>query len=165
MTASPRARLRIGGPLPSWLARTVLLAYVLAAVFAGFGHSPGRFVTAAASERAQFALPDGTVPTLCGDPDSPGKADRSLCDACRLSAAPGLPPIAGLGFPPVRGAHPAAPLPDAPSLPVRVASCRQRGPPAGLGLRSEAVPDFGGPLPLAAACAPNLSRDSDVARP
>ncbi|MCW1840738.1 hypothetical protein [Prosthecomicrobium hirschii] len=165
MTASRRARIRIGGPLPSWLARTVLFAYVLAAALAGFGHSPARFDTAAASERAAFVLPDGTVPTLCGDPAGPGKADRSLCDACRLSAAPGLPPIAGLGFPPVRGAHPAAPLPDAPSLPVRVASCRQRGPPAGLGLRSEAVPAFGGPLSLAAACAPNLSRDSDVARP
>lgn len=164
MTASRRAPLRIGGPLPSWLARTVLLAYALAATLAGFGHNPARFDIATASERAQFALPDGTVPTLCGDPDSPGKSARTLCDACRLSAAPGLPPIAGLGFPPVRGAHPAAPLPDAPSLPVRVASYRQRGPPTGLGPPSEAVPVVRGTLVAGGRVRAALSRDTNVAR-
>lgn len=144
MTARRRSRFGIVSTIPPRLARAVLIVYVLAVGLAGFGHGPVWIDTATASARAQFTLPDGTVPVLCGDADGSGKSDRPLCDACRLTAAPGLPPVAGIGFPPVCGANPCTWLRDAASLPVRIVASRPRGPPTGFSPMPEAVPERSG---------------------
>lgn len=75
----------------------VLVLYALASASIGFAH---RFNLVPA-DLAQFVLPDGTLPTICGgdnDDDSRGQSAHSqTCDACCLTHAPGLPPSQGQG--------------------------------------------------------------------
>jgi hypothetical protein len=70
----------------------VLLLYVLASTTVGFAHRA--HTIAIPAELAQFALPDGTLPIICsqtGTQDQ-GKegAHTPFCEACCLTAAPGL---------------------------------------------------------------------------
>ena len=79
-----------------------LVLYVLASATVGFAHRP--LANATPPELAQFALPDGTLPIVCGQngaKEQGGGGHASgvpLCDACCLTAAPGLlsPPSASL---------------------------------------------------------------------
>ncbi|RUO99222.1 hypothetical protein [Hyphomicrobium sp.] len=70
--------------------RDFLLAlYVLSAATFGFAHKP---ITIASSvDLSAYALPDGSLPFICGGKNGPaGKHVCALCDACLISAAPGL---------------------------------------------------------------------------
>jgi len=70
----------------------IILLYVLTSTTFGFAHrfaiSPDR------PDLTQYALPDGTLPFICGHFGGDGKGDNTdhtqLCDACCLAAAPGL---------------------------------------------------------------------------
>lgn len=68
--------------------------YVLASASVGFAHRPA----ALSVDLAQYALPDGTIPIICGgqgkDDKGGQRASRPPCDACCLTYAPGLPPPA-----------------------------------------------------------------------
>lgn len=69
-----------------------LLLYVLASATIGFAHHP--VATPLPADLAQFALPDGTLPIICGQ-NRTGKHDKGgghnpFCAACRLTSAPGL---------------------------------------------------------------------------
>ena len=66
--------------------------YALALVLLGFAHRPA-VAADARMEIAAYALPDGSVPPVCGTPGDAGsgKSPASAhCEACALSAAPGL---------------------------------------------------------------------------
>ena len=69
----------------------VVALYALAMATLAGAHRP---VSVAAIELAAYALPDGTLPTLCGHDDgqAPGKAAPAHCEACALAGAPGLIP-------------------------------------------------------------------------
>lgn len=70
----------------------VLVLYALASLSIGFSHRPAQ---PSAADLAEFAMPDGTLPVLCltkGDTSGRSGASKSSCKACRLIAAPGLPP-------------------------------------------------------------------------
>jgi hypothetical protein len=83
------------GAFRTKLARIGITAlYVLAMVFVGLAHRPAAHASASI-DLAAYTLPDGTVPDLClnGAGDIPGSGNSvtpGLCDACRLSVAPGL---------------------------------------------------------------------------
>lgn len=66
--------------------------YALAMATLGVAHRP--VAPAAATELAAYALPDGTLPTLCAHDDAQGPAGVAPqnCDACALASAPGLIP-------------------------------------------------------------------------
>lgn len=69
--------------------------YALASLLLVAGHQP-RPATAA-PDLSAFTLPDGTTPVLCTqrDPaDGHSEVDSDGCEACRLTAAPGLGPVA-----------------------------------------------------------------------
>lgn len=69
--------------------------YTLASLLLVAGHQPRP--AKAAPDLSAFTLPDGTTPVLCtqnGLTDSHGDIDSSNCEACRLTAAPGLGPVA-----------------------------------------------------------------------
>ncbi len=111
--------------------------YALAMLLLGFAHQP--IARAGGIDLAAFALPDGSIPSLCtsagDDAGAPTLAGAVWCEACLLVHAGGLLP------PPVA-------LPCRPSLhertsraqPVlilsgRVAAAqRARGPPVGTNL-------------------------------
>jgi hypothetical protein len=70
--------------------RDFLLAlYVLSVATFGFAHKP---ITIASSvDLSAYTLPDGSLPVICGGKNGPaGKHVCAVCDACLLSAAPGL---------------------------------------------------------------------------
>jgi hypothetical protein len=112
--------------------------YAVASLTIGFTHGlgptkPDAGATASAAEISALALPDGTRVPICGE-TSRGPAQKSArksCDACRLMAAPGLPPT------PVFQPHPpslivaeAAIRSDAPMPPAAPGvAARPRGPP------------------------------------
>ncbi|MGF6177144.1 hypothetical protein [Ensifer sp. 4252] len=63
----------------------------LAVLLLGFAHqAPAAATTLSSTERAQFALPDGSLPDLClpgaGDDDGSGKplSHSHFCGACRV---------------------------------------------------------------------------------
>ena len=69
--------------------------YIAASAMAGFSHAP--IVTrdaAPAIDLSAYVLPDGTVPVICinapADGDAPQAGGHRACDACLLTAAPGL---------------------------------------------------------------------------
>ncbi len=76
------------------LVRRVLLAsYVLAVALLGFAHQPISLVRVA--DLSAYALPDGSLPFICGAGKSGagahgGKHACAACSACLLTAAPGL---------------------------------------------------------------------------
>ena len=107
--------------------------YALASLLLVAGHQP-RPAQAAADLNA-FTLPDGATPVLCtarGLIDGHDDADGSGCEACRLTVAPGLGPVA----------VPAAPAPSfrrivqAPAMDVvlderlAASTAEARAPPA-----------------------------------
>jgi hypothetical protein len=75
-----------------------LLLYVLATLTVGFAHRPVQ--SPSSLDLAQFALPSGALPIICGKTDTSEQTDRtvhvSVCEACCLTSAPGLqsPPAA-----------------------------------------------------------------------
>ncbi|OCP16044.1 hypothetical protein BC361_04805 [Ensifer sp. LC54] len=79
----PRARIRMHKVMRLFCALAVLLL--------GFAHqAPAAAAALSATERAQFALPDGSLPDLClpgaGGDDSSGKplSHSHFCGACRI---------------------------------------------------------------------------------
>lgn len=82
---------------------TVAALYALAMVVLGFAHrgpmvAAGPQLTKAAL--SLYALPDGTLPTICVSPDTGRPSNRSKsasCDACCLFATPPvLPPVSSV---------------------------------------------------------------------
>lgn len=75
------------------LTAVVLGLYALAMLTLGFAHH-GAPARAADAFLAAYTLPDGSVPDLClTQPGAPGDTDdhaAAPCEACRLTAAPGL---------------------------------------------------------------------------
>jgi hypothetical protein len=91
----------------------VAALYALSMAMLGFAHAmPARLSSAAGADLAAYVLPDGSVPSLCISGENPGKqmAAGQVCDACLLTASPGLP-ISSVGEPP---------LPLAPATPARL---------------------------------------------
>jgi len=78
--------------IAGWLARyACLILYALASISVGFAHRA--YVNAVPAELAQFVLPDGTLPIICGGAKDPRGGDpghEPACDACCLTSAPGL---------------------------------------------------------------------------
>jgi hypothetical protein len=74
--------------------RWVLALYALTAAVLGFIHVvPPGYPAPAAIYTADHALPDGTLPTLCitgADKGGSEHLQQYICDACLLTAAPGL---------------------------------------------------------------------------
>ena len=69
--------------------------YALASLLLVAGHQPG--AAKAAPDLSAFTLPDGTTPVLCtadGPTDNHDDVESSGCEACRLTVAPGLGPVA-----------------------------------------------------------------------
>lgn len=66
--------------------------YALAMATLGVAHRQAAAATTI--ELAAYALPDGTLPTLCAHDESQGPAGIAPngCDACALASAPGLFP-------------------------------------------------------------------------
>jgi hypothetical protein len=84
-----------------WL---VLALFVLATGTASLGHHglAAGPVAPQPSDLAAFVLPDGSRPDLCltgTEQSGDEKGHASVCDACLLSAAPGLPPTAIFALP------------------------------------------------------------------
>jgi hypothetical protein len=75
-----------------WARKILLALYVLAAATLGVGHRP--LAAAGAAELAAYALPDGTLSLICRSTGSgilpDAKHACAVCDACLLTAAPGL---------------------------------------------------------------------------
>src|ERR1039458_10301819 len=112
----------------------VLVLDVLASTTVGFAH---RFGTIARSaELAQFALPDGTLPIICGQnsADDHGNSGEHApcCDACCLTAAPGLLFLLTVGLPQRLATTRAiwAPSQELEQSFWTVAALGARGPPA-----------------------------------
>ncbi|BBE70814.1 hypothetical protein [Oharaeibacter diazotrophicus] len=76
------------------LAAAAAILYALVAVLVGFAHRP-LVLQPPEAVVAALPLPDGTVPPICGkdgaDPAADHHAGAALCDACLVTAAPGLP--------------------------------------------------------------------------
>jgi hypothetical protein len=77
-----------------WVRQWVMAGYVLAMALVGFAHHG--FAAAGSSaplNLSAYALPDGSLPSICFD-DAGRRNDRtaqhSVCDACLLTAGPGL---------------------------------------------------------------------------
>ncbi len=109
--------------------------YALAMLTLGFAHH-GASARAADAFLAAYTLPDGSVPDLClTQTGAPGDADdhaAAPCEACRLTAAPGLAATAPTFGVPVetvleRRSCLGAALPITPLFFGRAAA---RGPPA-----------------------------------
>lgn len=123
--------IRIG--LSRWLAA----ACIVAIAGLGFAHERADAARPAAIDLAAYALPDGTLPSLCatGSDDFPsgdGRRAALLCGLCLLIAAPGLPPPAEAAKAVEQGGD-AVPDLNASAGPVRSAGSSHvphlRGPP------------------------------------
>jgi hypothetical protein len=70
----------------------VAALYALALLVVGVVHRPLVVQPMAVAIAAAYILPDGTIPDLCldGHSGSGSERGRALCDACLLTAAPGL---------------------------------------------------------------------------
>lgn len=81
----------------------VLALYALAMVTLGFAHKMPvtGFADDVRLELAALTLPDGSVPDLCltGDASGQDTAHAGVCDACLLTAAPGLGAVASMDLP------------------------------------------------------------------
>jgi hypothetical protein len=81
------------------LRAAVAALYAVTMLLLGAAHAPvAGTVAKPVVDLAAFLLPDGSLPDLCivadggsGDPAS-NHLPASLCDACLLTGAPGLPP-------------------------------------------------------------------------
>jgi hypothetical protein len=80
----------------------VAALYAVAMLTLGFAHSNAGARSAAfeasSAQMMAAALPDGTLPSLCGKgPAGPAHKGGTICDACQLTSAPGAvaaPPAA-----------------------------------------------------------------------
>jgi hypothetical protein len=118
--------------------KLVAALYAVAMLTLGFAHHQTRIaanpaVDASATHLLAFALPDGTLPEICGNSKN-GAPDSHhgllICDACQLTAAPGAIPAPptlieaprlAMKLPPVRAIVSIA---AAPAL-----EAQSRGPP------------------------------------
>ena len=72
---------------------SVAALYVLVTVLFGFAHRPLSIAdTGVPTDLAQYALPDGSIPTICVTDGAEGKSNPSkraiiICDACLVSAS------------------------------------------------------------------------------
>jgi hypothetical protein len=90
------------------LRATVAALYAVAMLLLGVAHAPVAGAAAKPTvDLAAFLLPDGSVPDLCVV-DAGGAGDHAplhvavtLCDACLLTGAPGLPPPVSITAAPV----------------------------------------------------------------
>ncbi len=80
----------------------VAVLYAVAALTLGLAHKPLVASSDSRVELAAFALPDGSLPDICGSGQGNEPAhghSSATCDACLVSHAPGLvlaaPPILG----------------------------------------------------------------------
>ncbi|WP_020174585.1 hypothetical protein [Methyloferula stellata] len=111
-----------------------LLLYVLASTTLGFAHRFDRLATP--SDLAQFALPDGTLPIICGKGRSSGHDESgghaSFCGACCLTSAPGLlfAPLAVFSAQATSEKFDWQPYRAAGQLPRFFATLGARGPPS-----------------------------------
>lgn len=77
----------------------------LTTVLVGFSHRPPQLEPRGyPADFAPWVLPDGTLPDPChvddgGDHDHGSGDAAAPCDACRLTAAPGLGAVAEIGLP------------------------------------------------------------------
>ncbi|MCO4317007.1 hypothetical protein M8997_007415 [Phyllobacterium sp. 21LDTY02-6] len=76
--------------------QTVRILCALALVLVAFAHKPVAIADPAPIDLAAYALPDGTLPTLCltdqgSDDDHKSSWHGTGCEACRLSASFILP--------------------------------------------------------------------------
>jgi hypothetical protein len=106
--------------------------YVLASTTIGFAH---RFEQLAVpADLAQFTLPDGTLPIICGQGRG-GEHDKSghtpFCGACCLTSAPGLllPPAVVFSMLVVSAKADWTSYWARAYFPRTVATLRARGPP------------------------------------
>jgi hypothetical protein len=71
----------------------VAALYALTMATSGFAHRSAAPIVQQSVELAAYALPDGTLPPICahdeGAPAS-GHVAQAVCDACMITAAPGL---------------------------------------------------------------------------
>ena len=115
----------------------LLCLYVLASLGVGFSHGALRLP---GPDLSAFVLPDGTLPIICstnkktnGEESDRTAAHQPRCDACMLTAAPGLPAPGGAALLIVRPT-----IAEKPCLPddgptrdrVRAATLGARGPPS-----------------------------------
>ncbi len=110
----------------------VATLFALAVAFLGFAHKPIALASPADIDLAAYAAPDGSLPPICGQTD--GKGGAALfdhhCDACALTASPGLPPAAQSCLPAPRARWLATrPLEVARVTPASFRAPTSRGPP------------------------------------
>jgi hypothetical protein len=121
--------------------RLLLALYVLAVVTLGFAHKPISFSKVSgptATDLVSFAMPDGSLPEICwtGGAGTPGKPHHvgASCEACLLTAAPGLPVAsADVGKPLFSSVCRLGPVSEAVPIDRRLATAAQpRAPPRSL---------------------------------
>jgi len=119
----------------------LLALYVLAVATLGFAHKPISFFKvsgSAATDLAAFAMPDGSLPEICriGGAGTPSKTHHvgASCEACLLTAAPGLPVAsADVGKPLFSSVCRLGPASEADPIDRRLATAAQpRAPPRSL---------------------------------
>jgi len=115
------------------LRRGLLALYVLAVATLGFAH---RVPVAPAVDLSAYALPDGTIPVICGTVGERGGTPgghhaRAACEACLLTAAPGLLVADGIDvpLPQWRPTERLSPGEVAQAISRRPANVRSRSPP------------------------------------
>jgi len=114
------------------LAALAALVYALASILAGLSHRPP---VAEPTSQIAWILPDGSAAVVClgheADKSTPHGGASGLCDACLITAAPGLPPVAAAVIA-TRAGILRVPRPAEYALPARpvVASASARGPPS-----------------------------------
>lgn len=116
------------------LARQMLLAFFVLAMSAlGFAHKP--LQASQAPDLSVYALPDGTLPDLCltggGDGSKAPSHAHSVCQACLLVSASGLPASCqfDLALPARRADDVAFPIARFRIEPAKPANTRSRAPP------------------------------------
>ena len=111
----------------------VAALYALAMVLLGFAHRPIATASDPRIDLAAYVLSDGALPPICGQTGDqvPGPAAKSAhCDACALSAAPGLvlPPDQALFVPTIQTVALAGPV-QGQHAPLARHAPTSRGPP------------------------------------
>lgn len=116
----------------SVLRMVVVALYVLTSSLLGFAHQPAS-LSLAKNLPAEFMLPDGSYPDICGPDMDTGGGSKALivCDACIITAGsmlPAAPPAVAMPcrFVPILFQSAGAAPPPA----AAVARPRSRGPPS-----------------------------------
>ena len=126
-------RLRRLTGLRQWL----LALYALAALLVPFAHRPLSLAEPELAELAAYALPGDILPELCLSVPDDGRgggrqASAGICDACLLTAAPGLPAcdLVVEAHAPARTRQALVTTPLATSRPRRLLVAEPRAPPS-----------------------------------